>query len=120
VPSIPKNHPALEALHKGLRELGYVEGQNIKYEYRSAQGHATVMIGIVAVVFLAANIAGSVAAGPATGSCGGTDAPQRWLRSAASIKSDWVLIDDPRARARATPAFRREQPEFHSLCQLLY
>src|SRR5690242_3161075 len=38
VPSIPNNHPALEALRNRLRELGYVEGQSIKYEYRSAQG----------------------------------------------------------------------------------
>jgi putative ABC transport system substrate-binding protein len=38
VPSIPENHPALETLRNRLRELGYVKGQNIKYEYRSAQG----------------------------------------------------------------------------------
>jgi putative ABC transport system substrate-binding protein len=29
----------IEALREGLRELGYVEGQNIRFEYRGAQGH---------------------------------------------------------------------------------
>ena len=30
----------VEALREGLRELGYVEGRNIRFEYRGAQGHA--------------------------------------------------------------------------------
>ncbi len=32
--------PILEALRQGLRELGYVEGRNIRIEFRTAQGHA--------------------------------------------------------------------------------
>ena len=35
------NAANLNALLKGLRELGYVEGQNLAIEYRSAQGDAT-------------------------------------------------------------------------------
>jgi putative ABC transport system substrate-binding protein len=30
--------PLIEALRRGLRELGYVEGQNIRFEFRGAQG----------------------------------------------------------------------------------
>ena len=34
------NAPQLEAFRKGMRELGYVEGQTYKIEYRSADGQA--------------------------------------------------------------------------------
>ena len=34
------NAPQLEAFQKGMRELGYVEGQTYKIEYRSADGQA--------------------------------------------------------------------------------
>ena len=30
--------PLIDAMRNGLRELGYVEGQNIRIEFRSAQG----------------------------------------------------------------------------------
>lgn len=46
VPSIPQNHPALEALRSGLRDLGYVEPQSIKYEYRSAKGQLDRLPGL--------------------------------------------------------------------------
>jgi putative tryptophan/tyrosine transport system substrate-binding protein len=32
--------PSVQALREGLRELGYVEGRNIRFEYRAAQGQA--------------------------------------------------------------------------------
>jgi putative ABC transport system substrate-binding protein len=34
------NDALVQSLREGLRELGYVEGQNIRFEYRGAQGHA--------------------------------------------------------------------------------
>ena len=33
-------NPSLEAFRQGLRDLGYVEGQNLVIESRSAEGHA--------------------------------------------------------------------------------
>jgi putative ABC transport system substrate-binding protein len=38
--SAAQNAANLDALRKGLRKLGYVEGQNLVIEYRSAEGHA--------------------------------------------------------------------------------
>src|SRR6476659_2193853 len=38
VPSIGPSDSLVEALRRGLRDLGYVEGKNIRYEFRSAQG----------------------------------------------------------------------------------
>jgi putative ABC transport system substrate-binding protein len=40
--SVPaaQNAPNLDALRKGLRELGYVEGRNVILEYRSSDGRA--------------------------------------------------------------------------------
>jgi putative ABC transport system substrate-binding protein len=35
---VPQSFPALEGLRKGFRELGYVEGQNLRLEYQWAEG----------------------------------------------------------------------------------
>ena len=35
-----RNHANLDALLRGLRDRGYVEGQNLRVEYRSADGRA--------------------------------------------------------------------------------
>ena len=40
--------PILEAFREGLREHGYVEGQNIALEYRFAQGRAEKLPGLAA------------------------------------------------------------------------
>ena len=39
-PSHPMPNPSLEAFRQGLRDLGYVEGQNLVMEYRYAEGKA--------------------------------------------------------------------------------
>ena len=36
----PLSLPAIEGLRKGFRELGYVEGRNLRLEYRWAEGPA--------------------------------------------------------------------------------
>jgi putative ABC transport system substrate-binding protein len=36
-PSLPESDPPLEAFQQGLRDLGYVEGQNLRIEYRYAE-----------------------------------------------------------------------------------
>jgi putative ABC transport system substrate-binding protein len=41
-------HPYLEAFRQGLRDLGYVEGQNITLEYRYAQGREDVLPALAA------------------------------------------------------------------------
>jgi putative ABC transport system substrate-binding protein len=34
----PDRDPSIQAFLRGMRELGYIEGQNITYEFRSAEG----------------------------------------------------------------------------------
>ena len=40
--------PLVEAFKQGLRELGYVEGENISIEYRWAEGRSERLPGLVA------------------------------------------------------------------------
>ena len=41
--SAPGDSPLLEAFRQGLRELGYVEGQNVRFEYRFAAGQNNLL-----------------------------------------------------------------------------
>ncbi len=41
--SVALHDPVLEALRAGLKEQGYVEGQNIRLEYRGAQGNLDLL-----------------------------------------------------------------------------
>src|SRR5687767_14749319 len=36
-PGVPETSPLLEAFRRGLRDLGYLEGQNMVFEYRFAE-----------------------------------------------------------------------------------
>jgi ABC-type uncharacterized transport system substrate-binding protein len=42
----PLSFPAIEGLRKGFRELGYVEGRNLRLEYRWAEGSAEQYVGV--------------------------------------------------------------------------
>jgi putative ABC transport system substrate-binding protein len=64
--SAPWFPPLLAAFHQGLRDFGYVEGQNLVIEYRSAEGHAERLPALAAeLVQLQVEVI--VALGPAPG-----------------------------------------------------
>ena len=59
-------HPLVEAFRQGLRDLGYVEGQNLVIEYRYAEGHDERLPALAAeLVQLQVEVL--VAPGPSTG-----------------------------------------------------
>jgi putative ABC transport system substrate-binding protein len=65
--------PLWEAFRESMRELGYVEGQSVVYEYRSAEGRLDRLPGLAAElvtlhlrVMVVANTAGNLAAKKAT------------------------------------------------------
>jgi len=61
--SDPRVPPLLQAFRQGLRELGYVEGQNIAFEFRWAEGQYDWLPGLAAeLVRLKVNVI--VAGGP--------------------------------------------------------
>jgi putative tryptophan/tyrosine transport system substrate-binding protein len=68
------NPKRLEVFKQGLTELGYVEGKNIRTEYREAvldaEYHGVIgeLIGLKVDIILAANVAATVAAAKATSS----------------------------------------------------
>jgi putative tryptophan/tyrosine transport system substrate-binding protein len=47
-PLVPQSYPILEAFRQGLRDLGYVEGQNLVIEYRYAEGNAERLVALAA------------------------------------------------------------------------
>ncbi len=56
----------LEALHDGLRELGYIEGQNIVFDYKFAEGQGKTLDELAAeLVRLGPDVIVTVASGPA-------------------------------------------------------
>jgi putative ABC transport system substrate-binding protein len=64
--SAPWFQPLLAAFRQGLRDFGYVEGQNLVIEYRSAEGHAERLPALAAeLVQLQVEVI--VAPGPAPG-----------------------------------------------------
>jgi putative ABC transport system substrate-binding protein len=72
-PGSPGPSPLLNAFQQGLRELGYVEGQNVRLEYRFAEtrlerlpGLATELVGLKVDVILAINSTAAQAALQAT------------------------------------------------------
>jgi putative tryptophan/tyrosine transport system substrate-binding protein len=64
--------PFVEAFQQGLRDLGYVEGRNIRFEYRWAEGRFELLAGLAAdlvrlkVDVIVASSQGAVAAKQAT------------------------------------------------------
>lgn len=66
--------PALEAMRQGLRERGYVEGRNIAFEYRSAEGKYDTLPDLAAdlvgrqvdIIVAGAGLPGALAAKRAT------------------------------------------------------
>ena len=47
-PSLAENSVRIEALRQGLRELGYIEGKNIAFEWRSADGRMDRLPALIA------------------------------------------------------------------------
>src|SRR5262245_66100726 len=67
--------PPLDGLRQGLREMGYVEGMNIRFEYRFARDHierfsalAAKLVGLQVDVIVAQGTPATVAARKATSS----------------------------------------------------
>jgi putative ABC transport system substrate-binding protein len=60
-----RNSPQLEALHRGLRDIGYIEGQNLLIEYRHIEGKPDRIPDIVAEL-LGLKVDLIVSSGPTT------------------------------------------------------
>jgi putative ABC transport system substrate-binding protein len=63
VPALAAIAPRVEAFRQGLRELGYVEGDNLVIAYRSAEGHVDRLPALAAEL-VRLNVAVIVTAGP--------------------------------------------------------
>jgi putative tryptophan/tyrosine transport system substrate-binding protein len=71
--SPPLEHHLVEALQQGLRKIGYVDGQNVAIEYRSAEGKlerlpalATELVGLNVDIIVTLATPGALAAKQAT------------------------------------------------------
>ncbi len=103
--SVTANPRVLEAFRQGLRELGWVEGQNIVIEYRSAEGHfdrlpdlAAELVRLKVDVIVAAPTPAVLAAKSATGTV-----PIVWSCSRKSSPRSGAL---PSSRTRTVPPSR--------------
>lgn len=110
VPSIGPDHPLLETLRNRLRELGFVDGQNIRYEFRGAQGQldrlpglAEELVRIKVDVILAATEPAVLAAKDAT-----TTIPIVMVAYASDPAASGLIDSFGRPGGNVTGVFTRE------------
>jgi putative ABC transport system substrate-binding protein len=85
--SPPLPNPMAEAFRQGMRELGYVEGQNVEFEFRSVDGRPERFPALAAEI---------VTRGPAViVSGGGTPSARAAMRATSSIPIVFPASGDP-------------------------
>ena len=100
--------PSIDAFRRGLRELGYVEGQNIVLEYRHAQGKLDQIPGFVTEL-LRINIDVLVV--------GGTVAARAAREQTATVPIVFSMVGDP-VHSRLVATLRRPGANLTGLTNL--